>query len=89
MTYINKSNSQCYNLYYNNIILQSKNKMKSTWKIINNERGITHQDMSAPLLKLDDKLIANQQNIANFLIATSYLYLSLLSVRGIKRLTEL
>jgi hypothetical protein len=45
--------------------------------------------MSAPLLKLDDKLIANQQNIANFLIATFYLYLSLLSVRGIKRLTEL
>ena len=39
--------------------------MKSTWKIINNERGITHQDMSAPMLKLDDKLIANQHKIAN------------------------
>jgi len=39
--------------------------MKSTWKIINNERGITHQDMSASLLKLDNKLIANQHKIAN------------------------
>ena len=53
------------NLYYNNIILQSKNKIKSTWKIINSESGITHQDTSIPLLKLDDKLIANQHKIAN------------------------
>jgi len=52
-------------LYYNNIILQSKNKIKSTWKIINSESGITHQDTSIPLLKLDDKLIANQHKIAN------------------------
>jgi len=50
---------------YSNIIVQSKNKTKSTWKIINNEKGITHQDMSEPLLKLDDKLIANQHKIAN------------------------
>jgi hypothetical protein len=52
-------------LYYNNIILRSKNKIKSTWKIINSESGITHQDTSIPLLKLDDKLIANQHKIAN------------------------
>jgi hypothetical protein len=46
--------------------------MKSTWKIINNESGITHQDMSASLLKLDGKLIANQHKIAT-LFNTSYL----------------
>jgi len=50
---------------YNNIILRSKNKIKSTWKIINSESGITHQDTSIPLLKLLHKLIANQHKIAN------------------------
>ena len=76
-------------LYNNSIILQSKNKMKSTWKIIDNERGVTHQDTSAPLLKLDEKLIAKQHKIAKFLIATTHLHLSLLSVTGIKRLFQL
>ena len=52
-------------LHYNNIILRSKNKVKSTWKIINSERGITHQDTSIPLLELDDKLIKNKHKIAN------------------------
>ena len=63
--------------------------MESTWKIIDNERGVTHQDMSAPLLKLDEKLIAKQHKIAKFLIATTHLHLSLLSVTGIKRLIQL
>jgi hypothetical protein len=54
-------------LHYNNIILRSKNKMKSTWKIINSEKGITHPDMSVPLLVQDDKITTNQQNIANLL----------------------
>jgi hypothetical protein len=51
-------------LHYNNN-LRSKNKIKSSWKIINSERGITHQDMSVPLLELDDKIITNQHKIAN------------------------
>jgi hypothetical protein len=47
------------------MLLLSKNKIKSTWEIINNEKGISHQDMSVTQLKLDDKLIANQHKIAN------------------------
>jgi hypothetical protein len=39
--------------------------MKSTWKIIKSESGQTHQDAPTPLLKLDDKQIANQHKIAN------------------------
>jgi hypothetical protein len=52
-------------LHYSNIILRPKNKKKSTWKIINSKRGITHQDTSVPLLELDDKIITNQHKIAN------------------------
>jgi len=52
-------------LHYNNIILRSNNKMKSIWKIINSEKGTTHRDMSVPLHILDDKIITNQQKIAN------------------------
>ena len=43
--------------------------INSTCKIINNERGITHQFMSALLLKLDDKLIINQHKIGNIFIS--------------------
>jgi hypothetical protein len=39
--------------------------MKSTWKIINSESGITQQDTSTPIIKLDDKLIGNQHKIVN------------------------
>ena len=53
------------NLYYNNIILRSKNKIKTTWKIINSENGKTIQDMTIPQIKLNDKLIHNQNKIAN------------------------
>jgi len=36
--------------------------MKSTWKIINSEKGTTNQDMSVPLLVLDNKIITNLFN---------------------------
>jgi hypothetical protein len=52
-------------LHYNNIIFRSKNRIKSTWKIINNERGKTSQNTAIPLIKLKDKLIDNQHQIAN------------------------
>jgi len=54
-------------LYYNNIILRSKNKMKSTWKIISNEKRRPHQDTSPTMLKFEDTLIDNQLKIANIL----------------------
>jgi hypothetical protein len=40
-------------------------KMKSTRKIISSEKGSVHPDMSVPLLVKDDKIITNQQKIAN------------------------
>jgi hypothetical protein len=39
--------------------------MKSTWKIINNEKGTTQHDMSAPSLALDGEIITIQKIIAN------------------------
>jgi hypothetical protein len=32
-------------LHYNDIILKSKNKVTSTWKIIRNEKGTTQHDV--------------------------------------------
>ena len=52
-------------LYYNNIIRRSKNKMKTTWKIINSERGVSHQDTYSTMLQLDGSVIDNQHKIAN------------------------
>ena len=52
-------------LHYNNIILRAKNKMKSTWKIINREKGTKHQDTTVNTLTIDDSTIANQSIIAN------------------------
>ena len=54
-------------LHYNNIILKSKNKMKSTWKIINNEKSRPYQDTSPTMLKFEDTLIDNQRKIADIL----------------------
>jgi len=39
--------------------------MKSTWKIINNEKGTTQHDMSVPSLVMNEKIITNQKEIAN------------------------
>jgi hypothetical protein len=40
-------------LYYRNMILKSKNKMKTIWKIINNEKGRSQQDGTVSSVKLD------------------------------------
>jgi hypothetical protein len=52
-------------LYYNNIIFRSKNGIKSTWKIINNECGRPRQNTAILQIKLEDILIENQHQIAN------------------------
>ena len=54
-------------LHYNNIILNSENKMKSTWKIINEERGKTKRDIDIQSLVLDNNVITDQNQIANTL----------------------
>ena len=39
--------------------------MKSTWKIINREKGTKQQDITVTTLTIDDSTIANQSIIAN------------------------
>jgi hypothetical protein len=46
------------------LLLDLKIRQKALGKLLI-VRGTTHQDMSVPLLVLDDKIITNQQKIAN------------------------
>ena len=52
-------------LHYNKIILNSKNKMKSTWKIINEEIGKTKHDVGIKSLVIGSNVIMNQNKIAD------------------------
>jgi hypothetical protein len=52
-------------LHYNNIILRANNKMKTTWKIINREKGTNQHDKSVSSLTIDETTISNQDIIAN------------------------
>ena len=54
-------------LHYNKIILNSKNKMKSTWKIINKEKGKTKHGTDIQSLVIDNNVIMNQKIITNTL----------------------
>jgi len=51
-------------LHYNKIILGSKNKMKSTWKIIN-EKGKTKSCIDIHSLVINNRVIMNQNKIPN------------------------
>ncbi|GFG29899.1 hypothetical protein Cfor_02255, partial [Coptotermes formosanus] len=61
--------------HYNKIILNSKNKIKSTWKIINDEQGKTKQDIDIQSLVVDNEVIINQNKIANTL-NSSFLFIA-------------
>jgi hypothetical protein len=52
-------------LHYNKIILGSKNKMKSTWKIINEEKKKKKSGIDIPSLVINNNVITNQNKIAN------------------------
>jgi len=52
-------------LYYNKIIHGSKNKMKTTWKIINEEKGKTISNIDIQFLIINNNVIMNQNKIAN------------------------
>jgi len=52
-------------LYYNKIIQGSKNKMKTTWKIINEEKGKTKSSIDIQYLVINNNVIMNQNKIAN------------------------
>ena len=51
--------------HYNKIILGSKNKIKSTWKIINEEKGKTKSSIDIQSLVINNNVIMNQNKIAN------------------------
>ena len=52
-------------LHYNKIFLGSKNKMKSTLKIINEEKGKTKSGIDIQSLVINNNVIMNQNKIAN------------------------
>jgi hypothetical protein len=52
-------------LHYNKIILGSTNKMKSTWKIINEEKVKTKSCIDIQSLVINNHVIMNQNKIAN------------------------
>ena len=52
-------------LYYNKIIHGSKNKMKTAWKIINEEKGKTKSSIDVQSLVINNNVIMNQNKIAN------------------------
>jgi hypothetical protein len=52
-------------LYYNNKISKSNNKIKTTWDIINMETRKSHTNKSTQLINIDGKLITNQQSTTN------------------------
>jgi hypothetical protein len=69
----------------NNIILISKNMIKSTLIIIQNEKGTTQHDTSVPLLLLDGKMTTNQKIFVNFLIIIFCQWQTLLMLTTIKQ----
>jgi len=52
-------------LYYNNKISKSNNKIKTTWDIIKMETCKNHTNKGTQLINIDENLITNQQLIAN------------------------
>jgi hypothetical protein len=52
-------------LYYNNKTSKSKNKIRTTWDIINIETCKNHTNKGTRLINIYEKLITNQQSIAN------------------------
>jgi hypothetical protein len=52
-------------LHYNKIIQKSKNKIKSTWKIINEEKGKTQHGTNIQFLVTDSTGLTNQNKTAN------------------------
>jgi hypothetical protein len=51
--------------HYNEIIRNSENKIKRTWKIINEERGKTRSRPIIQFLKINNNIVNNQDDMAN------------------------
>jgi hypothetical protein len=51
--------------HYKRIIAKSNNKIRSTWKIINEVKGKTKLDIGSHSIVTDNKIVVNQNKIAN------------------------
>jgi len=58
--------------------------MKSTWKIIHNEKGTTQHDTSVPSLVMHEKIITHQKKLLIFLIIVFYQWQTPLMLTTIK-----
>jgi len=54
-------------MHFNKIIQNSENKIKSTWKIINEEKGKFKDNQNMKFLRINNKTIFNQEAMANTL----------------------
>ena len=61
-------------LHYNKVILNSKNKIKSTWRFINKEKGKSKCRSDIQTLNINNNVISNKKEIAT--IFSNY-YLSI------------
>jgi hypothetical protein len=52
-------------IYYNNKIFKSNNKIQTTWDIIKMETCKNHTNKGTQLINIDGNLITNQQSIAD------------------------
>jgi hypothetical protein len=52
-------------LYYNNKICKSNNKIKTTWDIVQTETCKNHTNKGTQLINIDGNLITNQQLVAH------------------------
>jgi len=52
-------------LHFNKIIQNSDNKIKSTWKIINEEKGKFKDSQNMKFLRINNKTIFNQEAMVN------------------------
>ena len=57
-------------LHFNENIRKSKNKIKSTWNIINEEKGKHEMETNIKLLKIENKIIDNKELWLIFLAIT-------------------
>ena len=63
-------------MHFNKIIQNSENKIKSTWKIINEEKGKFKDSQNMKFLRINNKTMFNQEAMANTFNNYFYLWLT-------------
>jgi len=62
---LSKVISAAKHMYYNEVIRNSENKIKSTWKIIDEEKGKTRSRPIIQFLKTNNNIVNNQKERKN------------------------